>query len=151
MDVSLKAVFIFFLALLQISIVYGQRSDQDIAEIRAQRNASNTALRQFDEELNATFSTDEALITTGAGTLLAGKTELNAYLKNGKGPKMYWVRTPDEIRVNPETMLAWESGTWKGFYEDSITPVVGGNYSAMWTKASGVWLIKSQLFVTLVD
>jgi hypothetical protein len=151
MDVSLKAVFIFFLALLQISIVYGQRSDQDIAEIRAQRNTSNAALRHFDEDLNASFSTEDAMITTGAGTLLAGKEALSTYLKSQKGPKMYWVRTPDEIRVNPKTLLAWESGTWKGFYEDSTNPVVGGNYSAMWIKAPGVWLIKSQLFVTLVD
>jgi ketosteroid isomerase-like protein len=149
MEVSLKAVAVILLAFLQISIVYGQKTDQDIAEIRAQRNASNAALRQFDEQLNATFSSDDALITTGAGTLLAGKEALSTYLKSQKGKKMYWVRTPAEIRVNPETKLAWESGTWKGFHEDSTIPVLGGKYSAQWTKKSGIWLIQSQLFVTL--
>jgi ketosteroid isomerase-like protein len=125
--------------------------ESDSTQILAQRKASNAALRQFDEDLNATFSTDDAFITTGAGTLLAGKKALQDYIKKASGPKMYWVRTPEEIQVNPQTMLAWENGTWKGYYVDSDIPVVGGNYSAMWTKASGTWLIKSQLFVTLED
>lgn len=133
----------------QVSLVKGQSMDREIAEIRAQRIASNEALRNFDEDLNATFSTDDALITTGAGTLLAGKKALQDYIKNDSGPKMYWVRTPNEILVNPETQLAWETGTWEGFYEDSTSPVVGGKYSAQWTKKTGTWLIHSQLFVTL--
>jgi ketosteroid isomerase-like protein len=62
---------------------------------------------------------------------------------------MYWIRTPDEVIVNPKTNLAWETGTWKGYYEDSEKPEVGGKYSAQWTKTSGAWLIRSQLFVTL--
>jgi len=111
--------------------------------------ASNKALRNFDEELNNTFLTEDTFITTGAGKLLAGKKALQDYIQNASGPNMYWIRTPSEIKVNPKTQLAWETGTWEGFYEDSKEPVVGGNYSAMWTKASGVWLIKSQLFVTL--
>ena len=138
---------IFFVVLSGFS--FGQNNSQDIAEIREQRNASNEALRKFDEELNATFSTEDALITTGAGTLIAGKEALSAYLKSQKGPKMYWVRTPDEVIVNPKTKLAWETGTWKGYVEGSDDPVVGGKYSAQWTKASGTWLIHSQLFVTL--
>ncbi|NVK48252.1 MAG: nuclear transport factor 2 family protein [Cyclobacteriaceae bacterium] len=115
----------------------------------AQREASNQALRAFDEELNATFLTDDVLITTGAGTLISGKEALMGYIQEIPGPRMYWVRTPDEIIVNPETQLAWESGTWKGYFEDSDDPVVGGNYAAQWTKKSGTWLIQSQLFVTL--
>jgi ketosteroid isomerase-like protein len=123
--------------------------NQDIQEILSQREASNQALRAFDEDVNATFSTDDAFITTGAGTLLAGKEALSTYLKSQKGPKMYWIRTPDEVLVNSKTQLAWETGTWKGFLENSDSPVVSGKYSAQWTKSSGTWLIKSQLFVTL--
>ena len=123
--------------------------NQDIQEILSQREASNQALRAFDEDLNATFSTDDAFITTGAGCLIAGKEALSTYLKSQKGSKMYWIRTPDEVLVNSKTQLAWETGTWKGYYEDSEQAVVGGKYSAQWTKASGVWLIQSQLFVTL--
>jgi hypothetical protein len=64
-------------------------------------------------------------------------------------PKMYWIRTPDEIIVNPETQLAWETGTWKGYEEGSSESVVGGKYSAQWVKKSGTWKMQSQLFVTL--
>jgi len=123
--------------------------NQDIQEILSQREASNQALRAFDEDLNATFSTDDAFITTGAGYLIAGKEALSTYLKSQKGPKMYWIRTPDEVIVNHKTQLAWETGTWKGYYENSESPVVSGKYSAQWTKSSGTWLIRSQLFVTL--
>ncbi len=126
-----------------------QAQELDIQEILSQRKASNEALGNFDEELNATFSTEDAFITTGAGTLLAGKDELKQYLASATGKKMYWIRTPDEIIVNSKTNLAWETGTWKGYLENSVEPVVGGKYSAQWTKASGTWLIKSQLFVAL--
>lgn len=131
------------------SIKAAQAQEMDKQEILSQRKASNQAIRAFDHELNATFSTDDALITTGAGTLIVGKEAQSAYLKSLKGPKMYWIRTPDEVIVNPKTNLAWETGTWKGYYEDSEEPIVGGKYSAQWTKASGTWLIRSQLFVTL--
>jgi len=144
-----QSSFFLFFGLVLTNSALAQTVNAEIEDILAQRFASNAALRQFDEDLNATFSTDDALITTGAGTLLAGKKALQDYIKNASGPKMYWVRTPDEIKVNPETQLAWETGTWEGFYEDSTSPVVGGKYSAQWTKKTGTWLIHSQLFVTL--
>jgi hypothetical protein len=126
-----------------------QAQELDKQEILSQRKASNEALRAFDEELNATFSTEEALITTGAGTLISGKKELIKYIQESTGPRMYWIRTPDEVLVNRKTMLAWETGTWKGYVDGSEEAVVGGKYSAQWTKASGIWLIQSQLFVAL--
>lgn len=122
----------------------------DKKEILSQRKASNEALRNFDEELNASFSTEDAFITTGAGTLIAGKEELKQYLASVIGEKMYWIRTPDEVLVNSKTNLAWETGTWKEYRESTgEKAIVGGKYSAMWTKVSGTWLIKSQLFVTI--
>lgn len=128
---------------------FSQTKKSEADEILSQRKASNEALRNFDEELNNTFMTDDALITTGAGTLISGKRELQAYIQKMSGPRMYWVRTPDEVLVNPETQLAWETGTWKGYQEGSAESIVGGKYSAQWTKKSGTWLIHSQLFVTL--
>ncbi len=139
---------IFFSLLLLISFsAFGQNSE--VQEIRAQREASNAALKSLDEELNNTFLTDDILITTGNGTLISGKVELNAYMEQGTGDPMYWVRTPEVITVNNNTMLAWERGTWKGYYVGKDEVIFQGNYSAQWTKKSGTWLIQSQLFVTL--
>ena len=123
--------------------------ESEVAQILYQREASNQALRAFDDELNATFSTEDAFVTTGAGILISGEAELMKYIQESTGPRMYWIRTPDEVLVNPKTQLAWETGTWKGYVEGSDESVVGGKYSAQWTKASGTWLLQSQLFVTL--
>ncbi len=148
---NLKTGILAGLAIILILFLPGLSfaQESEIALILAQREASTQALRAFDMDLNATYSTDDAFITTGLGVLISGKEEQEIYLKSLKGPRMYWIRTPDEVLVNPKTQLAWETGTWKGYYEDSNEAVVGGKYSAQWTKASGTWLIKSQLFVTL--
>lgn len=148
-NLRIQNFFLVFIGLILAGSTLAQTANAEIEAILAQRKASNEALRNFDEEFNNTFMTDEILITTGAGTLLSGKAELMEYIKNAKGPKMYWVRTPDEVLVNSETQLAWETGTWKGYEEGSPDPVVGGKYSAQWTKKSGTWLMQSQLFVTL--
>lgn len=148
-NLRIQSSFFFLIGLMLANSALAQTTNPEIETILAQRKASNEALRNFDEELNNTFMTDDILITTGAGTLLSGKVELMEYIKNAKGPKMYWIRTPDEVIVNPTTKLAWEMGTWKGYEEGSPDPVVGGKYSAQWTKKSGTWLMQSQLFVTL--
>ncbi|HAH38295.1 MAG TPA: nuclear transport factor 2 family protein [Algoriphagus sp.] len=144
----MKLVFGIILILLPICSIAQESEESQILALRAK---SNAALGAFDEELNATFLTDDILITTGAGTLISGKTKLLEYIRKASGPRMYWIRTPDEIIVNPETQLAWESGTWKGFAEGSGESIVGGNYAAQWTKKSGQWLIQSELFVALPD
>jgi ketosteroid isomerase-like protein len=147
MSCWIRKMLLSLIGLLVITFSYAQEAE--VSQILAQREASNQALRAFDDELNASFSTEDALITTGAGTLISGKKELIKYIQESTGPRMYWIRTPDEVLVNPKTMLAWETGTWKGYVEGSDEAVVGGKYSAQWTKASGIWLIQSQLFVAL--
>jgi ketosteroid isomerase-like protein len=150
MSCWIRKLLLSLIGLLVITFSYAQEAE--VSQILAQREASNQALRAFDDELNASFSTEDALITTGAGTLISGKKELIKYIQESTGPRMYWIRTPDEVLVNPKTMLAWETGTWKGYVEGSdeaVAPKMGGKYSAQWTKASGTWLIQSQLFVTL--
>ncbi|TDQ17008.1 uncharacterized protein DUF4440 [Algoriphagus boseongensis] len=142
-------IILFGVGFLYSSASFTQTQDPEVTAILAQRQASNKALRNFDEELNDTFMTDDVLITTGAGMLISGKAALANYVPPVSGSRMYWIRTPDEVIVNPETQLAWETGTWKGYVEGSENPVVGGKYSAQWTKKSGLWLIQSQLFVAL--
>jgi hypothetical protein len=63
---------------------------------------------------------------------------------------MYWIRKTKEIIVNKKSSLAWENGIWNGYnIEKGDDSIVNWNYSAMWTEESGVWKIKSQLFVML--
>lgn len=130
--------------------VFAQSSED---RIRAVREASNAALKALDEEANFEFLTDDVLITTGNGSLLSGKDELKAYIKSvADAQPLYWIRTPDEIIVNEENGLAWETGVWHAYSADDPneeSPVFNGKYAAQWIHQSGEWKIQSQLFVTL--
>jgi uncharacterized protein (TIGR02246 family) len=144
---SAKPLFLMIAILLVNTVVVAQTEE---ARISALREASNLALKAYDNEKVLSFLTDDVLTTTGNGTLLAGKEALRAYIAEAGASKMYWVRSPKEITVNAQNGLAWETGIWNGYDpEKGPDAVVGGNYSAMWTKASGSWKIKSQLFVAL--
>ena len=60
------------------------------------------------------------------------------------------MRNPHVELVTTVRGLAWETGTWKGYAASrEEETLAGGRYSAMWTKESGKWLIKSELFVAL--
>ena len=143
----LQIMGLISLFLISISQVNAQT---DIEQITKFRNASNEALKSLDNEQSYTFLTDDVMITTGNGTLINGKEELRKYVNKFDDNAMYWIRTTDELEVNMERGLAWESGIWKGYdLKKGSNPIVSGKYSAMWTKSSGQWLIKSQLFVTL--
>ncbi len=127
--------------------VFAQSDEKQILKIR---EVSNEALKTYENELFLSFLTEDVLITTGNGTLIAGKESLRKYIADTGKSKKYWIRTPDEVKINEVKGLAWETGIWKAYDpEQGDTPVTGGKYSAMWTKQSGVWQIKSQLFVSL--
>ncbi len=141
-------VYILFVPLYFNTILTYAQTDKP--QILKRRDASNKALRVFDKDAVLSCLTEDALTTVSNGTLLSGKEALRKYLNESVGSKMYWIRTPKEVKVNNDRGLAWETGTWKGY--DLATgnkAVNGGNYSAMWTKETGVWLIKSELFVSL--
>ena len=143
---TLSILFTVLCLLIASPILYSQT---DIEQIAAIRNASNRALKSYDHKKVLSYLTDDVLTTTGNGTLLCGKKELKAYIDAGKNSKMYWMRRSKEITVNADRGLAWETGIWNAYNPDEGDgPLINGNYSAMWTKESGVWKIKSQLFVT---
>ena len=133
-----------------IFCIQGLSAQTDKEQIVALRSASNAALKAYDHDKVLSFLSDEALTTTGNGTLLCGKEKLAQYIESAGASKMYWIRDSQEIVVNTSRGLAWETGVWNGYDPDrGKEPVIHGNYSAMWTRASGTWKIKSQLFVTL--
>lgn len=144
-----QTLFTGLFCLILNSALFAQTDKEQIA---SNRKASNYALKVYDHQKVLSYLTDDVLITTGNGTLLCGKEELQAYIKQGGDSKMYWVRDAQEIVVNADRGLAWERGVWHGYDpEKSTDAVINGNYSAMWVKESATWKIKSQLFVTLQE
>jgi len=94
--------------------------------------------------------TDDVLTTTGSRPLLSEKKALAEYILDGGESRMYWIRSMKEIVVNEKRGLAWENGIWNAYDpEKGSHSIFNGNYSAMWTKESGEWKIKSQLIVAL--
>jgi ketosteroid isomerase-like protein len=146
-QINSACLILMFILIFLIPQLSAQSSKEEISSLRI---ASNDAIKSYDNEKVFSFLTDDILITTGNGTLLSGKDALMAYLSEAQDSEVYFVRTPNEIIANEDRKLAWEAGTWKGYdpkQGDGV--IVGGNYAAMWTKSSGKWLIKSQLFVSL--
>lgn len=141
---------ILFAVLCLLTAAPKLHSQSDKEQIAAIRNASNSALKSYDTNEVLSYLTDDVLTTTGNGTLLCGKKKLEAYILAGEKNKMYWKRDTKEIKVNANRGLAWETGIWNAYNPDEGDgPLINGNYSAMWSKESGAWKIKSQLFVTL--
>lgn len=143
-----KYIFLGILCTLFVTSELFSQTDKE--QISAIRNESNAALKSYQNDKVLSSLTDNVLTTTGNGTLLCGKEELAKYISDGGKSKMYWIREAKEIKINEKRGLAWENGIWNGYDpEKGEDSRVNGNYSAMWTKESGVWKIKSQLFVTL--
>jgi len=143
---------IFFVVLCILIFTSELLSQTNKEQLLAIRNASNLALKTYENEEVLSYLTDDVLTTTGNGVLLSGKKALEKYISDGGKSKIYWIRKTKEIKVNEKRNLAWESGNWNGYDpEKGNDSIVNGNYSAMWTKESGVWKIKSQLFVTLAE
>ncbi|WGK65151.1 YybH family protein [Croceiramulus getboli] len=142
-------LFALLCALMIPSLLFSQTDEE---QIRALRTSSNSALKAYDHAKVLSYLTEDALTTTGNGTVLCGKKELEQYILDGGKSDMYWVRNPEEITVNQKRGLAWESGTWNGYdSERGEVSIIKGRYAAMWTKKTGSWKIKSQLFVTIEE
>ena len=116
------------------------------------RKASNEAIVSGNLDEIASFWEKDILISTGAGTLLAGSEEVKTYLGTvfSKTPDIVFVRMTKDIQENLETQMAWEEGEWKGYLKSKPEEILAsGKYAAAWAKTGEEWKIKSQLFVGL--
>ncbi|TMM51449.1 nuclear transport factor 2 family protein [Maribacter algarum] len=147
MKITRNLLFIFLSIFIYSSGLLSQTNKEQILAVR---NASNQALKSYDNEKVLSYLTDDVLTTTGSGTLLSGKKALADYIIDGGESKMYWIRDTKEVLVNEKRGLAWENGIWNAYDpEKGSQSIINGNYSAMWTKESDGWKIKPQLFVSL--
>ena len=149
MKITRNLLFKVLCILIFTSNLFSQTNKE---QILALRNASNLALKSYENEKVLSYLTDDVLTTTGSGTLLSGKKALASYISDSGESKVYWIRSTKKIVVNEKRKLAWESGIWNSYDpKKGNHSIINGNYSAMWTKESGEWKIKSQLFVALED
>jgi len=143
-----KSLVIFFPLLLPAQIVFAQQNKHaDIAIIKTSRASSNAALARHDIDGMSKYWLPDFVQTIGRGTSLTGKdTIISAWKKLfSTNSKVLYVRSPINITIGNNGIMAWETGIWtaKNSYSN------GGNYSAMWRKIDGTWKLQAELFVSL--
>jgi len=124
-------LFAVLCTLIFTSELFSQTNEEQISAIR---NASNSALKSYDTQEVLSYLTDDVLTTTGNGTLLCGKDELQKYLIDGGKSRMYWIRDTKEIIVHTKRGLAWESGVWNGYDPEKSNNCISGIKTTAYTK-----------------
>lgn len=136
------------LFLLMTTMQANSQQQNEVELIRASRQASNKAIAAKDLAGVSKHWLDDFVLVRGSGTSVTGKQAVIDVWKEtfSKNPKTSFVRNPSEIKVSQsDPTMAWETGEWIGINSYSK----GGNYSAMWRKVGGVWMLKAELFVAL--
>lgn len=121
--------------------------DQDDSLIRSSRAKTNELIANHDLKGLARYWLKDYVRIAGSGNITVGKDSSMALWEKSfkEQPTIYYVRTPVEINISENGILAWENGTWIGVNTKSK----GGNYAAMWSKKDNIWKLQSELYVTL--
>ena len=144
---ELKVIFLF-LGLLCFHRSFAQNThNNDIAIIKSNRAASNNAIARHDVDGMSKYWLDDFVQVIGRGTYETGKENISVSWKKlfNTNPKVVYARIPEEFIISDNDTMAWETGKWTGIHTYSK----GGNYSAMWIKRNGSWMLKAELFVSL--
>lgn len=137
---------ILFICMVQIAAAQINK-EQDDSLIRASRARTNELIADHDLRGLARYWLHDYIRVAGNGIITIGKDSALAYWAKSfkEQPTIAYVRTPTEILISDNGVLAWESGTWTGINTKSK----GGNYAAMWSKQDNIWKLQSELYVTL--
>lgn len=109
------------------------------------RANSNEAILKCDVAGIAQYWMDDMIVISGEGGQYIGKALLvQVFTEMFATHPPVFERIPSEIVIADSGILAWECGAWN-YKTDSFR----GNYSAMWRKINGRWLMQSELFVSL--
>jgi ketosteroid isomerase-like protein len=142
-----KSLVIFILLLLAQIVLAQQNKQDDIAIIKAAGASSNAAIARHDIDSMSKYWLPDFVQTIGRGTSLTGKDTIISSWKKlfSTNSEILYVRTPIDITIGNNGIMAWETGVWtaKNSYSN------GGNYSAMWRKIDGTWKLQAELFVSL--
>ena len=123
-----------------------QEEKEAVKNILKSRENSNKAISEQDLAGVSSYWMDDIIVISGEGGQYIGKPALIAVFKEmfaEKNPPVF-IRIPNELKIADSADLAWETGDWICKNEKAR-----GNYSAMWMQVDNIWLIRSELFVSL--
>jgi ketosteroid isomerase-like protein len=144
----MKIIFCLASLLLLVQVILAQQNKpQEVATIRAAREASNASIAKHDVDGIAKYWLPDFVLVRGNAVITTGKENNIVSWKElfKTNPDVSYIRNPSEIIISDNDTLAWEKGIWTGIKSYSK----GGSYSAMWRKADGIWKIQAELFVSL--
>ncbi len=121
-------------------------------QIRSIRQSFNRSIAIHDSTHLSDFFTQDYTVISSRSHEAHGIPEEIQMLANEyrTKPDVNYIRTPDQIDVNPEWNMAAESGHWVGTWSDSTGKVIiSGSYYAKWHKLNGKWKIRSEVFTPL--
>ena len=118
--------------------------------IRARRRLTNKLIAAHDAARLAPFFAPDARLIGGEGGLLMGRESiLQAFARQFVDPDFIdYVRTPATVEIDHKGDRAAEAGDWVAHWKGGG---MSGRYMAAWRKATGQWVIESELYVTLRD
>ncbi|HSM06360.1 MAG TPA: nuclear transport factor 2 family protein [Longimicrobiales bacterium] len=122
--------------------------------VRAAREAFNRAIVEMEMAPIEALVLDDYVLVTGRSSIYAGaEPHLELWRGDFASPEgtYIYVRTPREVRVNPDFGLAEELGNWVGRPRSGDgSGEVSGVYAAKWQRAvDGAWMLQSEVFTTL--
>jgi ketosteroid isomerase-like protein len=120
------------------------------AQIRAFRQASNTALKHKDIQAFASSLAPDFTGIRGNGAQIPSRQAYIALFQSdfANPASVRFERTPDKIEISAAAPLAAEHGHWIGT-RPTGAPAFAGTYTAMWRSTPAGWQIRSELFVVL--
>lgn len=120
---------------------------QDDSMIRMSRAKMNELIANHDLRGLSRYVLRDYVRVAGNGNITIGKDSSIAFWAKSfkEQPTISYVRTPTEIIISENGLMAWENGTWIGINTKSK----GGNYAAMWVKQDNIWKLQSELYATL--
>lgn len=139
-------------ALVSVLVSTTACAEDDVEQIKTIRMKSNDAIARHDVDELQSYLDDDFVITISTGAIERSREEHgNSFAAHFEEyPDVVYVRTPTEITLSTAYPLAIEHGTWVGCRTTENGRLeIGGQYTAAWRKADGVWRIYSELFVGL--
>lgn len=116
--------------------------------IRARRKLTNKLIAAHEAaRLRPFFAGDVKLIVGDGGLILGVEEVVAAFAAQFAEPGFIaYVRETEDVTLDAAGARAAERGRWTGRW---AAREMGGTYLAVWRKATGQWVVESELYVTL--
>lgn len=120
--------------------------------IRARRKLTNRLIAAREAaRLRPFLASDIKLISGEGGLIMGADAVVEAFAGQFRDPSFVnYVRITSAVLVDADGARAAEHGDWTALWRQAgKETTLAGTYLAVWRKATGQWVLESELYVTL--